>query len=245
MKIDSFLYTNTGGRDHNEDAVGSCTLPDGELFVVADGLGGHMFGEQASASVVKSLTETSPPDGDTDAAARLEEMIHEANDNLITLQEETRSNMKSTVVTLLLRKNEAHWANVGDSRLYYFHRGELAFVTEDHSVAYKKYKAGEITRAQIATDEDQSSLLRTLGNKDRHQPVLGSAAVAPGDGFLLCSDGLWEYLHDGEVLIDYLKSDSAREWAEQLLLRVIARQTPSSDNLSLITVIVNEGGKQP
>ena len=146
--------------------------------------------------------------------------------------------MKSTAVTLLIRGNEARWANVGDSRLYHFHKGALSFVTEDHSVAYKKFKAGEITRAQIATDEDQSSLLRSLGNKERHQPASGGADLAPGDGFLLCSDGLWEHLSDGEILIDYLKSDSAEQWAEQLLLRVIARQKPGTDNLSLITVMV-------
>lgn len=238
MRIDSFLYTNTGGRDHNEDAVGHCALTDGELFVVADGLGGHMYGERASASVVKSLTETDPPGDDKAADAWLEEQIEQANANLLALQEETRSNMKSTVVTLLLHDNEARWANVGDSRLYYFHQDALAFVTEDHSVAYKKYKSGEITRAQIATDEDQSSLIRSLGNKERHQPALGGATLVPGDGFLLCSDGLWEYLHDGEILIDYLKSGSAKEWAEQLLLRVIARQKPGTDNLSLVTVIV-------
>ena len=238
MNIDSFLYTNTGGRDHNEDAVGRCTLPDGELFVVADGLGGQMFGEQASAFVVKSLTEAELPSDEADTTAWLETQIEQANTGLLRLQDETRSNMKSTEVTLLIQGNEAQWANVGDSRLYYFHRGELAFVTEDHSVAYKKYKAGEITRAQIATDEDQSSLLRSLGNKERHQPSLGGATLTPGDGFLLCSDGLWEHLYDGEILFDYLKSDSAKEWAEQLLLRVIARQKPGTDNLSLITVIV-------
>lgn len=238
MKIDSFLYTNTGGRDHNEDAVGCCPLSEGELFVVADGLGGHMYGERASAFVVQSLTEAEPPSDEADAAAWLETQIEEANAGLLSLQDETRSNMKSTVVTLLLQGDKARWANVGDSRLYYFHGGELSFVTEDHSVAYKKYKAGEITRAQIATDEDQSSLIRSLGNKERHQPALGGATLMPGDGFLLCSDGLWEYLHDGEILIDYLKSDSAKEWAEQLLLRVIARQESGTDNLSLVTVIV-------
>lgn len=238
MKIDSFLYTNTGGRDHNEDAVGQCALPKGGLFVVADGLGGHMYGERASAFVVQSLTEAEPPSDKADVADWLESQIEEANAGLLSLQDETRSNMKSTVVTLLLQGNEARWANVGDSRLYYFHGGELSFVTEDHSVAYKKYKAGEITRAQIATDEDQSSLIRSLGNKERHQPALGGAMLMPGDGFLLCSDGLWEYLQDGEILIDYLKSDSAEEWAEHLLLRVVARQKPGTDNLSLVTVIV-------
>lgn len=238
MNMDSFLYTNTGGRDHNEDAVSARELPEGGLYVVADGLGGHMYGERASAFVASALTEAEPPSGETDAGDWLAGQIEAANTGLLALQEETHSNMKSTVAALLLRGEQAVWAHVGDSRLYYFHDRELAFVTEDHSVAYKKYKAGEITRAQICFDEDQPSLLRALGNLDRHQPQRGSAPLTPGDGFLLCSDGLWEYLPDGEILVDFLKSGSAEEWAEQLLLRVIARQRPGSDNLSLITVMV-------
>lgn len=238
MKIDSFLYTNAGGRDHNEDMVGCHEFSEGGIYVVADGLGGHKFGERASAFTVRHLTETEPPEDTEDIQSWLAEQIEQANSGLLALQEETHSNMKSTVAALMIQNQEAQWAHVGDSRLYRFHGDELAFVTEDHSVAYKKYKAGEITRAQIATDEDQSSLLRALGNPERHQPAFGSASLEPGDGFLLCSDGLWEYLHDGEILIDYLKSDSAKMWAELLLLRVIARQKPGSDNLSLITVIV-------
>ena len=238
MKIDSFLYTNTGGREHNEDAVGNREVPQGGIYVVADGLGGHMLGERASAFTVQSLTEAELPQEIPDAESWLAEQIEQTNAGILTLQDETRSNMKSTVVALMIQDGQAQWAHVGDSRLYYFHGGELGFVTADHSVAYKKYKAGEITRAQICTDEDQSSLLRALGNRDRHQPDIGKAELESGDGFLLCSDGLWEYLRDGEILIDYLKTDSAKMWAELLLLRVIARQKPGSDNLSLLTVMV-------
>ncbi|MBR1659535.1 MAG: hypothetical protein IJ705_04390, partial [Oscillospiraceae bacterium] len=122
------------------------------------------------------------------------------------------------------------------------HGGEQVFVTEDHSVSYKKFRAGEISRADIRTDPDQSALLRALGNAERCAPDAGSfeAPVGAGDGFLLCSDGVWEYLPEGEMLIDLLKSASAREWGENLLLRVLSRVGPGNDNLSLITVLVRE-----
>ena len=106
MNIDCFLYTNTGGRDHNEDAVGAREFPEGGLYVVADGLGGHMFGEQALAFVVKTLAEAELPAGEVDAGDGLAEQIEAANTGLLTLQEGTNSNMKSTVAALLLRGGE-------------------------------------------------------------------------------------------------------------------------------------------
>lgn len=239
MKLDSYLFTNTGGRGCNEDAVGSLAIPEGGLFVVADGLGGHVHSEQAAETVIRVLTGEEPPE---DAGPDwLAERIDLANEQVQELQQQTSSNMKSTVVALLIRGDTAHWANVGDSRLYYFHQGELAEVTEDHSVAYKKYRAGEITRWEIGSDPDQSSLLRSLGNAQRHQPDChtAEAPLEPGDGFVLCSDGLWEYVPDGEILVDYLKAETAEEWAKLLLLRAIDRIQSGNDNLSLITVMVS------
>ena len=137
MKIDSFLFTNTGGREHNEDAVGVRELIEGGLFAVADGLGGHMYGERASAFAVKSITEAELPEPQPEEW--LADQIEKANEGILALQEETHSNMKSTVATLLIQEDRASWAHVGDTRLYYFHNGELAFVTEDHSVACLLY----------------------------------------------------------------------------------------------------------
>ena len=240
MKLKSFLYTHPGGRSYNEDAVGAWEQDGSALYVVADGLGGQIGSEQASACVIGALTEAPRPEGDAEGADWLRERILEANGKILSLQAETGANMKSTVTALLVREDRAQWAHVGDSRLYYIHDREIAACTEDHSVAFKKYKAGEITRGEIGFDEDQSALLRALGNVERHEPSLGGTdgPLAPGDGFLLCSDGLWEYVPDGEILIDFLKSDTPEEWAEHLLLRAIDRFRPENDNLSLITVMV-------
>jgi len=147
--------------------------------------------------------------------------------------------MKTTVVALSVNGDQAAWAHAGDSRLYYLHNKAIEVYTEDHSVAYKKYLSGEITREQIGFDEDQSSLLRALGNPARSQPDcrLLEHPIAPGDGFVLCSDGMWEYILDEEILVDFLKADCAQTWAELLLLRVMERIGPENDNLSIITVM--------
>lgn len=238
--IDSFFFTVPGGREHNEDAIGQREIPGGTLFLLADGLGGHQRGAEASAQVIASMQDAASPEGE-DLEQWLTRSITQANEVLLRLQADSGSTMRSTLVALALTENQVVWAHVGDSRLYYIRGGRLISFTNDHSVAYAKYKSGEITRAQIGRDEDQASLLRSLGNPTRSHPDLEALDSPPqsGDGFLLCSDGLWEYLYDGEILADFCKSACAEDWARFLLLRVMGRIQPGNDNLSLITIMLS------
>ena len=240
MILDSYMFTNTGGRGYNEDCVGKSAITDGGVFVVADGLGGHRFGEVASKCVVDTFCSGSEPAAGEPLQKWLINRVNAAQNSVLRLQEERGGNRKSTLVALVIRGDDAKWANVGDSRLYYIHRGELLDVTEDHSVAFKKYMAGEISRDEIAGDEDQSSLLRAIGNDSRYLPNLTGIdePLRSGDAFMLCSDGVWEYIRDNEVLIDYHKAFTAEQWAKLLLLRAMDRIKPGNDNMSIITVIV-------
>ena len=229
MTIDSYSFSDIGGREDNQDALGTKVDGDKGIFVLADGLGGHQNGRLASDCVVNTVLAGWPPEEDTPLTETLE-------------SREKNCNAKSTAVVLTILGENAAWAHSGDSRLYYLHDGGIAAVTEDHSVAYKKYQAGEITKEEIATDEDQSSLLRVLGSTVRWEPVIDQRErLSPEDAFLLCSDGVWEYVRDDEILVDYLKADSAREWAVLLLLRISARVPKNNDNLSLITVMMKQG----
>ena len=239
MVFDTYEFTSRGGRSYNEDSVGSRIEGDHGIFVVADGLGGHSFGELASACVRDTLLDGFPCK-DGDPAQWLETQIADANQRVLALQQEKNSVMKSTVAALYIMGSRAIWAHAGDSRLYYIHEGRLKAYTEDHSVAYKKYKAGEITRREIAFDEDQSSLLRSIGGVDRNVPVIRvyDEFLVPGDAFLLCSDGAWEFLNDEEIAIDLLKSRTAKQWAEYLLLRMMERISGGNDNLTVLTVML-------
>ena len=240
--IDSFLFTSPGGRAYNEDYISSKKIYNGELFTLADGLGGHCKGEVASSCVVKSLEKIAEPKENESLSDWLKNSFEQANIELLNLQKQSGHRMKSTMVALILTEDTACWAHVGDSRLYHIRDNKLLYVTHDHSVAYAKYKSGEITRAQIAKDDDQSSLIRTLGNSSRNHPDIIQSLDIPkfGDGFLLCSDGLWEYIYDEEITADFLKSHTAKEWAELLLLRAMERFSPENDNLSLITVKIQK-----
>ncbi len=237
--IDVYSFTSRGGREYNEDSVGYAYTPYGAVAVVADGLGGHKGGDVASQMVVDTLLAEPLEDNKNDKDW-LKKRLDTANQAIVDEQAARVNKMKSTVTVLKISGTKATWAHLGDSRLYYLHDSEIAAVTEDHSVAFKKYKAGEITRSELATDEDQSSLLRSLGVQGKIKPEFDETAqpLTAGDGFLLCSDGFWELVRDQEIVFDFLKAKDARSWAELMLLRAIERIDSDSDNLSVVTAIV-------
>ena len=239
MIFDRYEYSNRGGRSYNEDSVGSRIEGNNGIFVVADGLGGHFFGDVASACVRDTLLEKFPCQ-DRNPGRWFEEQIADANRRVLELQEEKGTVLKSTVAALYVMENKAVWAHAGDSRLYYIHEGRLKAFTEDHSVAYKKYKAGEISRSDIAFDEDQPRILRAIGGRDHNEPAICvyDEVISSGDAFLLCSDGTWEFLDDEEIVIDFLQSENARQWAEYLLLRIMERISGGNDNLTILTIIL-------
>ncbi len=242
MTFDVYEYTSPGGRDYNEDSMGSFCSSAGGIFVVADGLGGHQFGEEASAAAVETIISGWDLESEN-IPEQINEKFQAANQKILDLQKENKCITKTTAAVLAVSGTKAVMANSGDSRVYYFHKNELKSCTNDHSVAFKKYKAGEITREQIASDEDQSCLLRSLGGEDRFMPDIIECdnEIEPGDAFMLCSDGAWEYLRDQEILIDMLKSETAKDWSELLMLRVMERLgNAKNDNLSVLTVMVNE-----
>lgn len=240
MEFDVYEYTSQGGRSYNEDSVGSRFNNEGGIFVVADGLGGHNHGEDASRMAIETIVGRWEINTD-DMSEQINAKVSEANNKILELQKRSNCIMKTTAAILAIDNDRAVMANTGDSRVYFFHNNELHSYTNDHSVAYKKYKAGEISREQIATDEDQSCLLRAIGGEERYLPDITECGVhiGPGDAFMLCSDGAWEYLRDTEMLIDLMKSRTAKQWCELLMLRIMERLgNEKNDNLSIITVII-------
>lgn len=239
MNITTYAYTNQGGRDHNEDSIRMAENESRTVLVLADGLGGHGGGERASALAAEEVCAQclSSPAVDEETLAQ---SIRKANQKVLEGQSEPGlEEMRTTLVALALEGTQALWTHVGDSRLYRVSRGEITQLTKDHSVTYRKYLGGEITRMDVYHDDDRSSLLRVLG-REPCTPENGSGVLHPGDAFLLCSDGFWEYVYQEEILADCLKSASPEQWAQLMLLRHIRRTPEGNDNFSLITVFVEE-----
>lgn len=239
MELSVYAFSNKGARAHNEDSWDAHLSEKGGVFVLADGLGGHRKGEAASRMAVEIIMEALRAlDAPDETAVR--EAFLAANAAIMEKQAEPDcKGMKTTAVALHIIGNEAIWAHAGDSRLYHFSGGVQA-ITKDHSVTYKKYLGGEIAYRDIRNDEDRSSLLCVLGGGKCVPEVSAARSLKPGDAFLLCSDGFWEYVQDEEMLIDLLKSDTPKEWIEYMLLRHIRRADARNDNYTAIAVFVGD-----
>lgn len=233
MKTTTFLYTNPGSRSPNEDALDYMTSESSGIWALADGLGGHARGEMASQYAVGLITSLA--DG---AREITNETIDEAYQS-INSQIFSENGPRTTLVSAVLSESVLRFANVGDSRLYFFRDGELFQRTADHSVAYTAYASGEVNYGDIRFHPDRSRLTRAIGTSEKIQAQIYPAVdVEPGDAFLLCSDGFWEYLFETEMEIDLLKSAEPKAWVDFMLLRIVRRLKSDNDNLSAIAVMI-------
>lgn len=229
-------YTDIGGRPRNEDTVRYASKDGDKLcLVLADGLGGHGGGDQASSTAAESICRNW--NGTADAEL-LRALVREANRRVLAIQT-PRCAMKTTVTVLTLAGNRAVWAHAGDSRLYYFQDGALAFQTRDHSAAQLGVLLGDITPDQIRFHEDRSRILRALGQDYELTVETGERELASGrHAFLLCSDGFWEYVLEPEMEEDLKSAAGPEDWLERMRRRLNARVSAGNDNNTAAVVWV-------
>lgn len=226
--LDIASYTDIGGRPRNEDTVRYVTMGEDALcMVLADGLGGHGGGELASAAAAESICQGW--DGTADAEV-LKSLMKEANRRVLTIQT-PQCAMKTTAAVLTLAGERAVWAHAGDSRLYYFQNGTLAFQTRDHSVAQLGVLLGDITTDQIRFHEDRNRVLRALGQDEELTVETGEQTLGGGrHAFLLCSDGFWEYVLEQEMEKDLKEAAGPEDWLERMRRRLKERISTDNDN---------------
>ena len=221
-------YTDIGGRPENEDSTRQARLGEDQLcLVVADGLGGHGGGAQASAATADTICRGWGGDANSEALKHLVQMGHEA---VIAIQT-AQCAMKSTVVALEIDGSRAAWAHVGDSRQYHFVNGKLVFQTKDHSASQIAVYMGEITVEQIRFHEDRNRVLRALGQDEMPVIEAKEEEMAPGKhAFLLCSDGFWEYVLEHEMAADLAAAADPLDWLVRMRSRLMARVPKDNDN---------------
>ena len=221
-------YTDTGGRSENEDSTRQARRGEDRLcLVVADGLGGHGGGAQASAAAADAICREWGGDADSEALKRLVQMGHQAVAAIQTPQ----CAMKSTVVALELAGARAAWAHAGDSRLYHFADGRLVFQTRDHSASQIAVFMGEITVDQIRFHEDRNRVLRALGQDEMPMVEAKEIELSPGrHAFLLCSDGFWEYVLEHEMAADLAHAGDPLDWLARMRSRLMDRIPADNDN---------------
>jgi protein phosphatase len=216
--------------------------PDGRFFVVADGMGGHAGGQEASQLATEAIQAFLEKHWQSDIPSEelLAQAISEANQAILQDQQQhpERSDMGTTAVVVMFRKHQSWFTHVGDSRLYRFRQSTLEQITDDHTWVARAMKAGDITPDQARIHPWRHVLSQCLGRKDLPPIEVQPLEVQPGDRLLLCSDGLTEELADTALATLLDPSLSGDESAAKLI--AAAKEKGGRDNITVVIVEIKE-----
>jgi protein phosphatase len=224
-------------RRSNEDSYG--IYPDLHLYVVADGMGGHVAGEVASRLAVEAIRSSRaatlkkggaiPPD------QRLVQAIEQANEHIIqTSKEDPRLiGMGTTVVGALIDQSTAYIGHVGDSRAYLLRNKEIQQMTKDHSLLNEYLQKGLITPENLQDYPYKHIITRALGSHPVVEVELLTIDLQPNDSFLLCTDGLTNMLSEKDIHTVLMTMDNDPEKGCRRLIEV-ANSKGGEDNITAV-----------
>lgn len=228
----SASITETGNvRQINEDAV----VETGNLFAVADGMGGHQAGEVASNLALSIIQQYIEDNLGLISGEKLVEKAITAANATVHLRASTSSKFRDmgTTITLLYREGDtAYLGHVGDSRAYLFRRGGLSQLTRDHSLVAKLVEEGEITEEQARHHPQRNIILKALGLEPRVDVDVTSVKILPRDVFLLASDGLTGLVEDTSIA--QVLAEETEPGAAARRLVAMALEAGGTDNVSVV-----------
>ena len=248
LRITVGALTDVGQvRDHNEDALGyyqprerEVLAQKGRLYLVADGMGGHVAGEVASECVVRTVMASYYESHAQTVRRALSEAIQQANTALYgaTSGEESRRKMATTLVGALVLGRQLHVANIGDSRAYLLRRDTIRQLTEDHSFVTELVKLGRISEEEAINHPQRNIVTRALGTQPNVEADFYEEAIQPGDTVILCTDGLWGEVSEEEMMQMVTQPLNPKEMAGKLV--ALANQRGGPDNITVIVLQIGE-----
>jgi protein phosphatase len=216
--------------------------PDGRFFIVADGMGGHAGGQEASKLATEAIQAHLDEHWQSQVASEelIEQAFYKANQSILQDQQNhpERPDMGTTAVVFMFRQGQSWCAHVGDSRLYRLRSSKLEQITEDHTWVARAMKAGDLTPDQARTHQWRHVLSQCLGRKDLQQVDVQMMDVQPGDRLLLCTDGLTEELSD-TLISSYIQPRLDGEEAAAMLIES-AKEKGGRDNITVVIVEVDD-----
>jgi protein phosphatase len=234
-------------RDHNEDSL--CICPEENIYIVADGMGGHASGEVASQMAVETLAkffkETAEDESITWPFKMDRDRMYQEN-RLITsiklsnrrifesaVANQRQKGMGTTIVAVSFTETEVFAAHVGDSRVYRLRGKDLVQITEDHSLLNDYIKMKDLTPEEIENFPHKNVIVRALGMKDTVQVDVCQEEPQHGDIYLLCSDGLNGMIDDEKIRSTVVECDDDLELACNRLIQA-ANEAGGTDNVTVV-----------
>lgn len=211
--------------------------PGGRFFIVADGMGGHAGGQEASQIAIRQIQGYLNQcwEAPHSSEVLLKEALERANEGIIEDQSlhPERADMGTTAVMVVFRHEQSWCAHVGDSRLYRLRQTQLEQLTADDTWIGQAILAGEMLPQQAKTHPWRHVLSKCLGRPDLEQASIQKIDLEPGDRLLLCSDGLTEEVPD-ESICASLQTGSCEQAATDLVEK--AKAAGGSDNITVVIV---------
>ena len=235
----SFGMTDIGRkRKVNQDYLFFSDEPVGcfpNLYIVADGMGGHKAGDKASSYAVNRFVELAGKETKELPFLVMERLLNEVNEEVYTLscKEEQYSGMGTTFVAATVVDGTAYIMNIGDSRLYYFDE-KIHQVTMDHSLVEEMVQLGKIDRKAARTHEKKNYITRAIGGCETVEAEMFSVDLKADDIILMCSDGLTNMLEDSEIFHIIKESADIKEAVEKLIDK--ANYNGGKDNISVVLI---------
>lgn len=242
MKISIGVKSDVGRvREANEDSY----LVHEPLFVVADGMGGHIAGDVASSTAVETIKQQSS-DASPDDMETLARLVRNANSQIWERAQgdPTLRGMGTTCTLLLLDGAKAHFAHVGDSRAYLLRGSALTQITEDHSLVGRMVKEGRLTVEEAENHPQRSIITRALGVDSEVEVDLLTVDLEAGDRILMCSDGLSSMIDSGAMTTALTQADDPQAAADRLV--ELANDAGGEDNITVVVLDIldtNDGAR--
>ena len=241
MKFSVYQESRQGPRKSNQDRVAYCYSRDALCMVIADGMGGHLHGEVAAQIASQFIAEAFQRNAQprlADPIKFLLESITNAHHAIVDYAN-VRSLLetpRTTCVACIVQDGLAHWAHVGDSRLYLIRNGRVEGQTKDHSRVQILVDAGRVREEAVAAHPDRNKIFNCLGQMGPPKVDLSRRiALRHGDVILMCTDGLWGPLTSRHICEELLRAEVMRA-VPKLLDMAEVRAGREGDNASVVAM---------
>ncbi len=236
----SYEKTDVGvKRKVNQDTIFSSDTRIGKLpnlYIVADGMGGELAGDYASAKCVETIVEQIEKSTEVETVRIFEYAIQIANNRIYgeSKSDPTKAGMGTTLVMATVFDGHLYVANVGDSRLYVAGPTKLKQITKDHSVVAELVLSGELDADDAKHDKRKNMITRAIGAEKTINADYFDVAISGGERILLCSDGLTNMVEEKEIYQVLTSEDTIANRANKLV--AMANANGGKDNVSVIII---------
>lgn len=250
LRLATMSFTHFGGRDYNEDSIGEFEASGSvRFFTLADGAGGHGGGDVASRTAVEAARAAFL--GHPVFSPSTLQLCMDKADQAIQVKQKDESRlaqMASTFVALMVdcELHQALLGNLGDSRCYIFRGNQVLAQSHDHSLVQRFIDAGLYPAEKLRQHPRRNVLFASLGaNSENIAPYITPTPIdlKPGDGALLCSDGVWELLDEATLCDLHFTSETVEIWRDRLQALIQKSMPVGHDNFSaaLLRVLIPAG----